>query len=68
MENYVLNNFDPTKYVNIITITMKAQPIFWISFESMKLLCEKYNRAVDNIRKLVQLLHKLLYNVINIDK
>lgn len=34
VENYVLNNFDPS------------------SFENMKLLCEKYNRAVDNIRKL----------------
>ena len=29
------------------------------SFESMKMFCEKYNRAVDNIRKLVSLALKL---------
>ena len=94
VENYVLNDFDPTRCVSVtlflsplpslsLSLSLFIRPLPSVlsplspllslilaminragftasfhyafpSFDSMKQLCERYNRAVDNIRKLVR--------------
>ena len=66
VENYVLNDFDPKRYVGrkAGSFMLEVCTVLWLipwcsdlspSFDSMRQLCERYNRAVDNIRKLVGL-------------
>ena len=40
--------------INWVGFTASSLYAFLLSFDSMKQLCERYNRAVDNIRKLVR--------------